>query len=165
MMAAPRARAMLLIVSTVMVYIVAAVPHRLTASAKKGPCTDYFGPVDQDGNLTTVVDPDVMEGFPFATKTFVHHVGPNSVCLSPGPPEGCHRYYIVSYEATKCPSDCPLVDGTGAKLAGKMDTSGLFDRANGMLLSCAACATGASIACWHAPANAPVHCACPGSDW
>lgn len=49
-------------------------------AAAKGPCTDYFGPVDVSPNVTTIVDPDVTQGFPFAFDTFVHHAGPGSEC-------------------------------------------------------------------------------------
>jgi hypothetical protein len=128
----------------------------------KGPCETYFGPMDAAGNVTTVVDPDVTEGFPFAYKTFVHHSGPGSVCYSPGPPNGCHRYYIVQYRDCNLP--CPLADGSAAKYAGALDTDGHFDRANGVLLACAGCARSVEIQCFHAPASEPVRCACPGTS-
>jgi hypothetical protein len=127
----------------------------------KGPCEDYFGPMDSAGNLTTVVDPDVTEGFPFAYSTFVHHSGPGSVCFSPGPPKGCHRYYVVQYR--NCDLPCPLADGSASKYAGARDDDGRFDRANGILRACAACATSVEIQCFHAPASEPVRCACPGA--
>ena len=127
----------------------------------KGPCQDYFGPMDDAGNLTTVVDPDVTQGFPFAYKTFVHHTGPSSQCLSPGPPLGCHRYYVVQYRG--CALPCPLADGSAARYAGAIDKDGHFDRANGVLKSCAACARSVDIQCFQAPASEPTRCSCPGS--
>lgn len=46
------------------------------ASLAKGPCADYFGSVVNDPTaLVTVADPDVTEGFPKGTRTFVHHSG------------------------------------------------------------------------------------------
>lgn len=132
------------------------------APSKKLPCEHYFGPVDVGGNITTVVDPDVTEGFPFSFKTFVHHAGPTSECHAPGPPAGCHRYYVVTYR--KCSQPCPLADGSAARLVGTIDTAELFDRANGILKACAACAVSASITCWHAPAADPVRCVCPGTS-
>ena len=136
----------------------------LSQVSAKGPCTDYFGPVDAGGNFTTVVDPDITTGLMSTSfETFIHHSGPSSKCLSPGPPGGCHRYYVVHYSG--CDASCPLTDGTAAALAGNRDTGGVFDRANGMLKSCGACATEVKIECYGAPADDPVKCACPGSDW
>ena len=44
----------------------------------KGPCSDYFGDVVNDPiALITVADPDVTQGFPKGSKTFVHHSGGN----------------------------------------------------------------------------------------
>jgi rubredoxin len=137
------------------------------ASGDKGPCTDYFGPdVDSNattGTLWTVADTDVHEGFPFGNETFVHHSGPHSECFSPGPPKGCHRYYVASYEASKCGASCPLVGGGARGLAGNIDTKGAFDRASGVLKGCFDCLLAVKIACYAAPADAPVSCTCPGS--
>ena len=135
------------------------------AAAAKGPCTDYFGPVDATPNVTTVIDPDVTQGFPFAFDTFVHHSGPGSACFAPGPPAGCHRYYVVDYDLASCSATCPLADGSAKSLAGKKDTEGNFDRANGVLKACKECAVGAKMACYQAPSSEPVKCACPGADW
>jgi NADPH2:quinone reductase len=132
------------------------------AAVAKGPCTDYFGPVDSSG-FTTVVDPDITAGLMSTQfETFIHHSGPSSKCLSPGPPSGCHRYYVVHYSG--CNSSCPLTDGSAASLAGNRDTGGVFDRGNGMLKSCGACAKEVQVKCYGAPADAPVKCPCPGSD-
>ena len=133
----------------------------LAGASAKGPCTDYFGPVDVGTNMTTVADTDVTEGFPFASKTFIHHTGPGSVCLSPGPPQGCHRYYVATYSG--CTAGCPLADGTAKDLAGNIDTNGVFDRANGILQGCASCVKDVQLKCFGAPASDPVPCACPGS--
>lgn len=84
---------------------------------------------------------------------------------APGPPEGCHRYIVVEYAIASCPASCPLVDGSAKSLAGRKDPDENFDRANGVLKACKACAVGAKLACWHAPASEPVKCACPGADW
>ena len=99
--------------------------HYMELSFAKGPCSDYFGGIVDDPHaLVTVADPDVTQGFPKGSKTFVHHSGetctffyvhnvlkhglfpcihisfawlrtvypgPGSVCISPGPPQGCHR--------------------------------------------------------------------------
>lgn len=130
----------------------------------KGPCQKYFGNEVLSG-ATTVLDPDVHEGFPFGFESFIHHVGKGSVCISPGPPQGCHRYYVVSYDSTACPASCPLINGQGPSMAGKIDANHSFDRANGILKACAACAKNVTIACWHAPASEPVRCSCPGSRW
>ena len=59
----------------------------LSMAQGKGPCTDYFGPVDVGGTVTTVLDPDVPSGFPTGRLGKVHHSGPDSVCLPPGPPK------------------------------------------------------------------------------
>ena len=131
----------------------------------KGPCQNYFGTAVTTG-VTTVVDPDITAGFPSTMGTFVHHVGdPSTLCVSPGPPGGCHRYYVASYDMKACPASCPLKAGSGAPVAGKLDVNDAFDRANGLLKECAACAKNVTIACWHAPADEPVRCSCPGSEW
>lgn len=132
------------------------------ARAGKGPCTDYFDIEDGQGNYTTVVDPDITAGLMSTMfKTFIHHSGPGSACKSPGPPSGCHRYYVVKY--TNCSAGCPLTDGSAQGLAGNIDDTDAFDRANGMLKACAACATSVNIECYGAPADEPVKCACPGA--
>ena len=131
----------------------------------KGPCEDYFGPVDQHGLATTVLDPDVKLGFPYGTLSKVHHAGPGTICAPPGPPNGCHRYYVANYAPKQCPSACPLVDGSAKELAGQLDTSNAFDRATGILSSCAACVESVKMVCWGAPADEPVKCACPGAEW
>ena len=134
---------------------------------KKGPCTDYFGSdVDSSsttGTLWTVADVDVHAGFPFGNETFIHHAGPHSVCYAPGPPAGCHRYYVAQYDAATCDAACPLVNGKAAALAGTLDTTGAFDRAAGVLKGCFDCVLSVKVSCWGAPADAPVACACPGT--
>jgi hypothetical protein len=66
-------------------------------SGDKPPCEHYFGTNTTDPSLqVTVVDPDVHNGFPFANETFMHHTGVGSLCLSPGPPVGCHRCAFLS---------------------------------------------------------------------
>ena len=136
----------------------------LAAPASTSQCEDYFGDIeDQDGTVTTVVDPDVTEGWPFARLTFVHHSGPGSACLSPAPPKGCHRYYVATYTTSECPSTCPLITGTAANFTGKRDLDGRFDRANGILSACAECAASVSLVCWRAQAKDPQRCACPGA--
>ena len=97
--------------------------------------------------------------------TFIHHSGPGSQCISPGPPSGCHRYYVVHYASSKCYATCPLINGKAASLAGNVDSDGVFDRANGMLKACGSCAEKVTIACYKSPATDPIKCACPGSDW
>jgi hypothetical protein len=134
---------------------------------EKGPCTDYFGSsVDStgtSGTLWTVVDVDVHDGFPFGKETFVHHAGPHSRCIPPGPPAGCHRYYVAQYDSQRCdPVSCPLANGNAAALAGTLDTAGAFDRAAGVLKGCFACVKSVEVSCWGAPTDAPVACACPG---
>mmetsp|Transcript_56537 Transcript_56537/g.93434 ORF Transcript_56537/g.93434 Transcript_56537/m.93434 type:complete len:151 (-) Transcript_56537:238-690(-) len=132
------------------------------ARKRKGPCADYFDIQENGANFTTVVDPDITEGLMSTMfRTFIHHSGPGSKCLSPGPPSGCHRYYVVHY--ANCAASCPLTDGSAAGLAGSVDVD-RFDRGNGMLKACASCVTSVSIACYGAPASAPVKCACPGSQ-
>lgn len=133
----------------------------------KGPCTDYFGKDvnsnETAGTLWTVADVDVHVGFPKGNETFIHHSGPKSECHSPGPPAGCHRYYVASYEAAKCSTTCPLLNGQAHGLAGTIDTTGAFDRAAGVLRGCFECLTDVKVTCWGAPADAPVACTCPGA--
>ena len=135
----------------------------------KGSCANYFGGAVQDPTvLTTVIDPDVFSGFPFGNLTFIHHSGPDSQCISPGPPRGCHRYFVASYgTARSCEAvapGCALVGADrAAALAGTMDGADLFDRGTGVLKSCAACLQGVDVRCWHAPATEPVRCNCPGT--
>lgn len=109
-----------------------------------------------------MLDPDVTEGFPHGFLSFVHHAGPGSVCIPPGPPVGCHRYFVVTY-SDGCDPFCPLVTGEAAALAGKRDLAGNFDRGNGVLLACRDCVKGVSVTCWAAPALEPVQCSCPGA--
>ena len=135
--------------------------------AAKGPCTDYFGKdVDSNattGTLWTVSDVDVHAGFPTGNETFIHHSGPHSECHSPGPPAGCHRYYVASYDASKCTSTCPLLNGKAQALAGTIDTTGAFDRAAGVLKGCFECLADVKVTCWGAPSTSPVACKCPGA--
>ena len=49
-------------------------------------------------------------------------------------------------------------------MAGNLDKAGNFDRATGILISCASCVTDVQIKCFNAPADEPVKCACPGSS-
>eukprot|EP01052_Picozoa_sp_SAG31_P038525 SAG31_NODE_5168_length_2702_cov_2.425663_1_plen_355_part_00 len=133
----------------------------------KGPCTQYFGE-DVDSNSTTetlwtVADVDVHAGFPIGNETFIHHSGPNSECHSPGPPAGCHRYYVASYDAARCASTCPLLDGHAKSLAGSIDVDGVFDRAAGVLKGCFDCVIDVQVTCWGAPADMPRACRCPGA--
>ena len=132
----------------------------------KGACTAYFGKdVDSNattGTLWTVADVDVHMGFPFGNETFIHHSGPGSECHSPGPPAGCHRYYVASYEASKCTASCPLMNGNARGLAGNIDSTAAFDRAAGVLKGCFECLKHVEVSCWGAPADNPVKCKCPG---
>ena len=71
-------------------------PEPSTTMFVKPDCTYYFGSdVTDDSLQITVIDPDVTDGYPTGDKTFMHHTGPNSACVSPGPPAGCHRYFKV----------------------------------------------------------------------
>jgi len=110
-----------------------------------------------------VADVDVHAGFPFGNETYMHHTGPGSACVAPGPPAGCHRYYVAQYDAAKCTPPCVLHGGAKA-LAGNMDKAGAdaaFDRASGVLKTCFGCLKSVAISCWAAPADAPVKCPCP----
>ena len=144
-----------------------ALPALPASFAEKGPCSQYFGAdvnsAATSGVLYTVADTDVHDGFPFGDATFIHHSGPGSACKAPGPPKGCHRYYVASYESARCASSCPLIDGRAKALAGTMDTGGAFDRSAGVLRGCAGCVTSVAIRCWAAPGSNPVPCRCPGA--
>lgn len=115
-----------------------------------------------DARLPTTNHTTASLGFPFGNQTFVHHSGPGSVCKPPGPPVGCHRYYVATY-SDACTSSCPLVTGAAKSLAGNMDTTGAFDRASGVLKGCFDCLKSVEIHCWAAPADEPVSCVCPGA--
>ena len=138
------------------------------SSAAKGPCEDYFGKGvgsnSTEGLLWTVADTDVHAGFPFGNETFIHHSGPDSLCISPGPPAGCHRYYVASYAADRCTEECRLLGGRAERLAGTIDAAGAFDRGSGVLNGCMGCLTAVKISCWGAPADAPRPCPCPGTS-
>merc|ERR1719329_1733712 len=68
------------------------------------PCEDYFG--DMSG-VVTVADPDVghtSASSPYCESNgmsspciYMHLAGSANECQSPGPPDGCHRYYTVKY--------------------------------------------------------------------
>ena len=76
-----------------------------TVPFSKPNCTFYFGSdVDDDSLQITVVDPDVAAGYPLGDKTFMHHTGPGSACISPGPPAGCHRYFKVGCSVSPTPA-------------------------------------------------------------
>jgi hypothetical protein len=144
-----------------------ALPALQAPFAKKGLCTQYFGAdvnsTSTSGVLYTVADTDVHDGFPFGDATFIHHSGPGSLCKAPGPPKGCHRYYVASYESARCASSCQLINGRAKKLAGTMDTGGAFDRSAGVLKGCEGCVQSVAIRCWAAPSSNPVPCRCPGA--
>ena len=135
------------------------------------PCARYFGPLEahtwNSSTLTTIVDVDVFVGFPRGDQTFVHHAGPTSACVRPTPPVGCHRYYVAQYVG--CTAPCALSTGNVTALAGRMDTTGAFDRANGVLQSCASCLHGVSLYCLGPSSplpeyrDQPISCACPGT--
>ena len=142
-----------------------------TVLGQNESCGHYFGRSEaQTWNssvFTTIVDVDVFVGFPRGEQTFVHHAGPTSVCIQPSPPTGCHRYYVAQY--TGCMAPCALSTGDATALAGRMDSSGAFDRANGVLRSCASCLQQVSLYCLGPSSplpqyrNHPIACACPGT--
>jgi len=102
------------------------------------PFDDYFGAGTCESKaLITIADPDVPELFCdtkqiVAPCTFVHKSGLASKCVTPTPPDACHRYYKITYD-DKCVA---LKDGLLADLAGGLDVKGLFDPINGVLKSC-----------------------------
>ena len=142
-----------------------------TVLGQNEPCAQYFGRSEaqawNSSVFTTIVDVDVFVGFPRGDQTFVHHAGPTSVCIQPSPPTGCHRYYVAHY--TGCTAPCALTTGDATELAGRMDDTGAFDRANGVLRSCASCLQQVSLYCLGPSSplpqyrNHPITCACPGS--
>ena len=127
-----------------------------------GTCDQYFG---EHSEPFTVFDPDGQSGFPSTDgkfAAFIHHAGPGTDCGRPGPPAGCHRYYVVEY-ADCDTATCPIASfGGGANLTFTHDPTGAFDRATGILRACVGCVTSVRLSCWHAPASDPVPCACPG---
>ena len=136
------------------------------AAATKGPCDDYFGKgTDDNSTLITVIDPDIPAQYCNASHitwpcAFQHHTGPYSSCISPGPPDACHRYMKATYS-----SDCDLLnDGAGgehAAWAGAVDAARRFDLASGALRECEHHLMNVEITCWAPPADDPVACACP----
>lgn len=110
-------------------------------------CDPYFGESMNNGNsLVTIVDPDVPAlfcslGSLSAPCVFVHKVanhasGGGDTCISPTPPDRCHRYHIVKYT-----SECDL--SAANSLVGSLQaTDSLFDAA-GVLKSCAGKVDGA----------------------
>lgn len=97
---------------------------------------DYFGAGTCEGKAhITIADVDVPALF-CDTKslpspcTFVHLSGPGSKCVTPTPPDACHRYYKITYDE-RCKELNLLAD-----LAGSLDTKGQFDPMTGVLKKC-----------------------------
>jgi len=142
----------------------------------KGPCQDYFGAVEgthdpehhhdpwwraADTSIISVIDLDIGftensagycrdSGMPLPCK-YIHYAGPASECISPGPPDGCHRYVKVEYSECNALKDSPP-EG--------IDTANLFDQ-RGVYTACADKVINRETSCWGPPAGEPVACECP----
>lgn len=88
-------------------------------------------------DMMTIVDPDVPKlfcdtGNLTAPCTFVHKSGAGSECVTPTPPDKCHRYMITTYDQSCTRLADPLITA----LAGGLDKEGRFDPATGFLKAC-----------------------------
>ena len=134
--------------------------------ATKGPCNSYFGEgTDDNSSLVTVIDPDIPDKYCNASNikapcAFQHHTGPYSACISPAPPDACHRYLKVTYSS----SCADLGDGEGgehATWAGTVDVARRFDLATGIYKECAHFVLNPEMTCWAPPSDDPKKCTCP----
>jgi hypothetical protein len=139
--------------------------------AAKGPCSQYFGPVstpDGDKLLVTVVDPDlgitaVSESYCDSIGhsypcTFIHYAGLHTKCISPGTPDGCHRYIKVTY------------DGGAADTLEQLNMTGSLDASDAFITEGANIGAHKDLVkhvvktethCFSPPADEPVACQCP----
>lgn len=131
------------------------------ATETKPSCLHYFGDVS---GLVTIVDPDVGltdassgycdQGNVDTPCTYAHFVGGAiDGCISPGPPDGCHRYIKTTY--TEC-ADLATLGLTGTVIAG----NDIRFNENWALKSCADHVASSEVTCWGPPADDPATCSC-----
>jgi len=136
----------------------------------KGPCEDYFGDVS---GAVTVIDPDVgltdasgpyCDGAGHARPcTFIHYAGLGTECISPGPPDGCHRYIKTTYDKTnlKCMSALKKLNITGSvDVDDVFTTDGVYTQGG-----CSdAAVVSREVHCYGPPASEPQQCECPSLE-